>query len=63
MSHFLLMVIYAALVAVFFALLFRREPRGQLKLFFQIFVPMVGLALLLGWLMFFFPAGPPSPMP
>lgn len=63
MSHFLLMSIYAALVGAFFALLLRREPRGQVKLFLQIFLPMIGLALVVGWLMFFFPSGPPSPIP
>ena len=63
MSHFLLMVTYAALVSVFFALLWRRSPREQGKLFLQIFLGMVGGGLALAWLMFFFPSGPPSPIP
>ena len=63
MSHFLLMVTYAALISVFFALLWRRERRAQAKLFLQIFLGMVGGGLALAWLMYFFPSGPPSPVP
>ncbi len=62
-SHFLLMVLYALLVSVFFAALWRRGRREQLKLFLQIFLGMVGGGLLLAWLMFPFPSGPPSPIP
>ena len=60
MSHLLLMVIYAVLVSVFFALLWRRQPRERGKLFLQIFLGMVGGGLALAWLMYFFPSGPPS---
>ena len=63
MSHFLLMVTYAALVSLFFALLWRRNPRDQGKLFLQIFLAMVGGSLALAWLMYFFPSGPPAPIP
>ncbi len=63
MSHFLLMVTYAALVSVFFALLWRRDRRAQGKLFLQIFLGMIGGGLALAWLMYFFPSGPPSPIP
>jgi len=63
MSHFLLMVTYAGLVSAFFALLWRRTPRAQGKLFLQIFLGMVGGGLALAWLMYFFPSGPPSPIP
>lgn len=63
MSHFLLMATYAALVSLFFALLWRRTFLAQAKLFLQIFLGMVGGALLLAWLMYFFPAGPPAPIP
>ncbi len=61
MSHLLLMAVYAALISVFFALLWRRGAREQGKLFLQIFLSMVGGGLILAWLMYFFPAGPPSP--
>lgn len=61
MSHFFLMATYAALISVFFALLWRRGFREQGKLFVQIFLSMVGGGLALSWLMYFFPGGPPSP--
>ena len=59
MSHVGLMVLYAALVSSFFALLWRRGATEQLKLFAQIFFGMVVGALVLAWLMFLAPAGPP----
>lgn len=62
-DHFLLMVLYALLVSVFFALLWRRDGRGQIKLFLQIFLGMVLGALALAWLMYPFPGGPPAPIP
>jgi hypothetical protein len=63
LSHFLLMVLYALIVSSFFTLLWRREPKEQLKLFLQIFLGMVGGGLLVAWLMYPFPAGPPAPIP
>ena len=63
LSHFFLMVVYALLVAVFFAALWRRERREQVKLFLQLFLGMVGGGLLVAWLMYPFPAGPPAPIP
>ena len=62
-DHFLLMVLYALLVSLFFTLLWRRERREQVKLFLQIFLGMVGGGLLVAWLMYPFPAGPPAPIP
>lgn len=62
-DHFLLMVLYAFLVSLFFTLLWRRERREQVKLFLQIFLGMVGGGLLVAWLMYPFPAGPPAPIP
>lgn len=59
MSHFLLMVVYALLVAVFFAALWRRDRKGQIKLFLQIFLGLVLGGLALAWLMYPFPSGPP----
>jgi hypothetical protein len=63
MSHFLLMVVYAFLLSVFFSALWRRERRDQVVLFVQLFVGMVGGGLLVAWLMFPFPSGPPAPIP
>ena len=62
-SHFLLMVVYAFIVSLFLALLWRRQPREQLKLFLQLFGAMVGGALVLAYLMYPFPSGPPAPVP
>jgi cytochrome bd-type quinol oxidase subunit 2 len=62
-SHFLLMVLYALIVSLFFALLWRRGRREQIKLFLQIFLGMVGGGLLVAWLMYPFPSGPPAPIP
>jgi cytochrome bd-type quinol oxidase subunit 2 len=63
MSHFLLMVLYALIVSLFFTLLWRRDRREQVKLFLQIFLGMVGGGLLIAWLMYPFPSGPPAPIP
>ena len=63
MSHLLLMAAYAALVSVFFALLWRRGRGEQTKLFLQIFLGMMIGAILLGWLMYPFPTGPAAPIP
>ena len=62
-SHFLLLVIYAFGVSLFFAVLWRRERKAQIKLFLQLFGGMVGGSLLLAYLMYPFPGGPPSPIP
>ncbi len=62
-SHILLMTAYAVLVSLFFGLLWRSERRGRTKLFLQIFLTMMGGGLLLAWLMFPFPGGPPAPIP
>lgn len=62
-SHLLLMSLYALEIGLFFALLWRRSPRERAVLFAQIFLGLVGGALLLGWLMYPFPAGPPVPFP
>ena len=63
LSHFLLMVLYALIVSLFFTLLWRRGRREQIKLFLQIFLGMVGGGLLVAWLMYPFPSGPPAPLP
>lgn len=62
-SHFLLMLVYAFIVSVFFALLWRKGRRDRVKLFLQIFVGMILGSLLVAWLMFPFPSGPPAPIP
>ena len=63
MSHLGLMTLYALLVSVFFSVLWRRDRRGQLRLFLQLFGGLMLGGLLLGWLMYPFPSGPPDPIP
>jgi len=63
LDHFHLMVIYAAIIGAFFSLLWRRSWREQAILFAKIFLGLVGGALALAWLMYFFPSGPPAPIP
>lgn len=62
-SHFNLMVVYALLLSAFLAVLWRRERRAQLKLFAQLFLGLVLGAVVVGWLMYPFPPGPPQPIP
>lgn len=63
MSHFFLLVLYALLASTFFSVLWRRDFREQVKLFLQLFLGMVVGSLLLAWLMYPFPSGPPAPIP
>ncbi len=63
MSHVLLMTLYAFLVSCFFALLWRRDRAAQRRLFLQLFLSMVVGGILLAWLMYPFPPGPPTPLP
>lgn len=62
-SHFFLMVLYALIVSLFFAVLWRRKRRDQVRLLLQMFLGLVGGALLLAWIMYPFPSGPPAPIP
>ena len=62
-SHFQLMLVYAFLLSAYFALLWRRERRDQIKLFAQIFIGLIGGGLVVAWLMYPFPSGPPAPFP
>lgn len=63
MSHFLLMAVHGTILAAFFAILSRRPNRGRWLLFGKILGALVGGGLLLAWLMYFFPSGPPAPIP
>jgi uncharacterized membrane protein YfcA len=63
LSHFFLMVLYALIVSLFFTLLWRRDRRQQIRLFLQLFLGMVVGGLLVAWLMYPFPPGPPAPIP
>ena len=63
MRHLILMAAYAFLISVFFSVLWRRETNEQLRLFLQLFIGLMAGALAIGWLMYSFPSGPPSPIP
>lgn len=51
-SHFVLMVVFAVLVSVVFAVLLRDEPREQVQVGMRMFGGFVAAGLLLGWLMY-----------
>jgi heme A synthase len=54
-SHFLLLLLFAALVSAVFAALSREEPKAQLRTGALMFGGFVGAALALGWIMYPFP--------
>ncbi len=62
-DHVLLMSLYSGIVSLFFAVLSRREKGEQIRLFLTLFLGLMGGGLALAWLMFFFPSGPPAPIP
>ncbi len=51
-SHFLLLVLFALLVSIVFAVLMRDDPREQLRTGAWMFAGFVGAAFVLGWLMY-----------
>jgi len=54
-SHFLLLILFALLVSIVFAVLLRDEPRAQAKLGAMMLGGFVAAAYVIGWLMFPFP--------
>lgn len=55
-DHFLIMTVYALLVSIFFAFLWRKERRERLVLFGKIFAALVVGGLAVAWLMYPFPS-------
>jgi len=55
-SHFRLLVLFAALVSTAFALLMREGRREQLRFGLLVFFCFLAAALMLGWIMLPFPA-------
>ena len=51
-SHVLLMILFAAMVSIVFAVLLRDEPRAQLRTGGMMFGGFVAAALVLSWLMY-----------
>ena len=60
MSHFTLMLVYAAQTSIFFAVLWRRQRVLQAKLFVQIFVGLMVGGIAVAWLLYALPTGPPT---
>jgi len=54
-SHFLLLVFFAACVAIVMAVLQKDDRAGQLRLALYIAGGFVGAALALGWVLYPFP--------
>ena len=57
-SHLVLLVIFAVLTALVFAVLQRDTPRDQARLWMLLVAGFLGAALVLGWVMYPFPLGP-----
>ena len=55
LSHFEALFILALLVSVVFALISKTELKEQLKYGLAVFLSFIGVAFLVGWLMFPFP--------
>ena len=55
-DHFLIMVVYAFLVSVFFAFHGRSEKRARITLFAKVFGALVLGGLAVAWLMYPFPS-------
>jgi len=51
-SHFLVLVLYALLVSIAFAVLLRDDPRAQVRLGGMMLVAFVAFAYVVGWLMY-----------
>jgi hypothetical protein len=51
-SHFFLMIVFALLVSLVFAVLVKDDPRARLRFGAIVFAAFVGGALALGWLMY-----------
>ncbi|MDE3178762.1 MAG: hypothetical protein KGM47_03800 [Acidobacteriota bacterium] len=53
--HFPAMVLFAFLVSVVFAVIGRSTTRGRIAYGIKSFVLFIGIAVLLGWIMYPFP--------
>jgi heme A synthase len=51
-SHLLLLAVFAVLVSSVFAALMKDDPRAQLKTGGWMFAAFLGVAIVLGWLMY-----------
>lgn len=51
-SHVALLLLFAVFVSVVFAVLLRDQPSEQIRFGVRLLVGFVGVALVLGWLMY-----------
>jgi heme A synthase len=51
-SHLILLVVFAFLVSLVFAVLLRDEPRDQVRTGARMFGGFIAAALVLGWIMY-----------
>jgi uncharacterized membrane protein YagU involved in acid resistance len=54
-SHFFAMLVFSFLVSVVFGVLSKNTPRERLGYGAKVFAAFVGLALVLGWVMYAIP--------
>jgi len=54
-SHFFLLVVFAFFVSLVFAVLVRDDPRAQLRTGATMFAGFIGVALVLGWILYALP--------
>jgi heme A synthase len=54
-SHFLLMAVFAFFVSLIFAVLLRDDPPSQLRTGAKMFGGFIGVAIVLGWIMYMLP--------
>lgn len=55
MRHFLLMIVFAAFVAVIFGIVGREKPAERLTYGTKIFAEFVGIGLALAWVLYWLP--------
>lgn len=55
MKHFLLMLLFASLVAVVFGIVGREGEHGRMRYGFKIFLEFVVVGFVLAWLLYWIP--------
>jgi hypothetical protein len=55
LSHFTALILFSLIVSVVFALISKTQPMEQIKYGAFVFVSFLGVALVVGWIMFPFP--------
>lgn len=55
LDHFPAMLLFSLLVSVVFGVLSKETPREQIIYGAKVFAAFVGIAIVLGWLMYFVP--------